>query len=386
MVESRLLVSLPPEEVFGAEYNQLSARQAQDDVSETGRLTPYLHPHHAYDALLRNADVLPPELSEVMRLNLSAFDGFLAVRNRLMYGAPLQPDDLEATESFLRRFLSGQFRQTELALTQLAANSDWQPRPRAGSQPPERIRHNLPAPDFDETGLLGREEQVNAIVGMVKRRREPITLVGEGGIGKTALALEVCYRLAHDPEPPFDAILWTSLKSERLTPAGVLELSTAVRDIDGAARELGQEIDRSFHGSTRELAHTLGEMKTLIVIDNLETALGSEVIGLYDALPDTVTFLFTSRVGIGQIARSVPVGPLEETSAASLFRSFARDRGQSELAEKSPKVIGTILDQLRYSPLAIRWYILSVESGQTSNGHPSQSGSIAALLRRKRGR
>lgn len=364
-VESRLLVHLPPEEVFGAEYDQLSARRAQDDVSETGPLTPYLQPHHAYDALLRNADALPPELSEVLQLNLSAFDGFLAVRNRVMHGRPLQPDDLEKTDSFLRRFLSGQFRQTELALTQLAADSGWQPRPRPGSRPPERILHNLPSPDFDETGLLGREEQVNAIVGMVKRRRLPITLVGEGGIGKTALALEVCYRLADDPEPPFDAILWTSLKSERLTPAGVQELSNAVRNIDGAARELGQAIDHSFQGSARELADALGEMTTLIVIDNLETDLGNEVVNLYDALPDTVSFLFTSRVGIGQIERTVPVGPLEETSAASLFRSFARDRWQSELAELAPAVIADILRQLRYSPLAIRWYILSVEAGQT---------------------
>jgi hypothetical protein len=364
-VESRLLVYLPPEEVFGAEYDQLSARRALDDVSETGLLTPYLHPHHAYDALLRNADALPPELSEVLRLNLSAFRGFLSVRNRVMHGRPLQHDDFEETESFLMRFLSGQFRQTELALTQLAANSGWQPRPRLGSQPPERILHNLPSPDFDETGLLGRDQQINHIVSVVKRRREPITLVGEGGIGKTALALQVCYQLADDPEPTFDAILWTSLKSERLTPVGVLELSNAVRDIDGAARELGQAIDHTFQGSARELAETLGEMTTLIVVDNLETVGGDEVLRLYDELPDTVTFLFTSRRGVGQIERRISVGPLEEESAERLFRKFARDRGQSELAEKSSAVIVDILDQLRYSPLAIRWYILSVESGQT---------------------
>jgi hypothetical protein len=366
-VESRLLDHLPPEDVLGAEYDQLRARRAQENYSETGPLTRYLHPHHAYDALLRNADALTLEISEVLQRNLSAFDGFLAVRNRLMHGRPLQPDDLEETDSFLRRFLSGPFRQTELALAQLAADSGWQPRPRAGSQPPERILHNLPSPDFDETGLLGREAQVNAIVDLVKRRREPVTLVGDAGIGKTALALEVCYRLADDPEPPFDAILWTSLKRERLTPAGVFDLSNAVRDIEGATRELGKAIDHSFRGSAQELADAVGKRATLIVIDNLETASGNEVLDLYDALPDTVSFLFTSKVGIGQIDRLVAVGPLDELSGGSLFRSFARDRGQSELADLAPVVVADILRQLRYSPLAIRWYILSVAAGRTSS-------------------
>lgn len=376
LVESRLLDHLPPEAVVGAASDELNVRRAQAD-SEAGPLTQYMHPHHAYDALLINAAALPTALAEDLRRNLSAFDGFLPVRSRLMHGRPLQPDDLEKTDSFLRRFRSGQFRQTELALTQLAADPGWQPRPRLGSRPPERILHNLPSPDFDETGLLGREEQITDIVSMVKRRREPITLVGEGGIGKTALALEICYRLADDPQPPFDAILWTSLKSERLEPAGVMELSNAVRDIDGAARELGQAIDPSFQGRARDLAGALGDRSTLIVIDNLETALGQEVVDLYDALPHTVTLLFTSRVGIGQIERPVSIGPLEAASAESLFRSFARDRGQYKLAENPGAVVSAILDQLRYSPLAIRWYILSVESGQTpTNTLRNQEGLL----------
>lgn len=366
LIESYLLDHLPPEEVFGAEYDQLSARRAQDDVSETVALTQHLHPQHAYDVLLRHAEALPAGFPEVLQLNLGAIDGFVAVRNRVMRGRPLQPDDLDESESFIRRFQSPHFRQTEMALAQLALDRGWQPRPRVGSSPAERILHNLPSADFNETGLLGRRGQINEIVDRVKARRERMfTLVGEGGIGKSALALEICYRLADHPEPPFDAILWTSLKSEQLTPAGVQELSNAIRDIDGAAREIGQAIDPTFQGTARGLAEAVSQMTALIVIDNLETVHGSEVVSLYDALPDTVSFLLTSRVGVGEIERRLPVGPLEQESAELLFRKFALTRGLSELADMAFPAVGDILRQLRYSPLAIRWYILSIEAGRT---------------------
>lgn len=364
-IELFLLDHLRSEDVLSAEHDALSARRASDDVSETRPLTEYLSPQQAYDVLLRHAAALPAALADQLWLSRATLDRFVAVRNRVMHRRSLQPDDLVDTESFIGHFRSQYFPQTEAAVAQLDSDSSWQPRPRVGSAPAERIPHNLPESDFDETGLLGRERQVEDIVEKVKQRRERMfTLVGEGGIGKTALALEVCYRLVDDAESPFDAILWTSLKSEELTPAGVRHLSGAIRDMSGATSALGQVVERTFQGSEHELADALGGRTTLIVIDNLETAQGREVLRLWDALPVTVSFLFTSRVGVGEIERRIPVGPLELESAEELFRKFARTRGQSELARLSAAVLEERLSRLRYSPLAIRWYILSVESGK----------------------
>lgn len=364
-IERYLLGHLMPEEVFGPEYDMLCARQASADVPDMGTLTQYLYLQEAYDVLLRHPAALPAELAGALRSNVPPLEKFVPVRNRVMKRRPLQPEDLGDTESFIRGFPLQHFRQTDLALVQLGSDTGWQPRRRIGSEPPDLVLHNLPDPDFDETGLLGRGQEINDIVGRLKRRgHRMFTLVGEGGIGKTALALEVCYRLVDDPEPPFDAILWTSLKNERLTPAGVQEISNAVRDIDSAARALGEDLDHRFQGSVGELALALGERRPLLVIDNLETAHGIEVEGLYEALPETVTFLFTSRVGVGQFEKRLSVGPLKEGSAEQLFREFARSCGQLELAELPHAAVCEVLLQLRYSPLAIRWYILSVEMGK----------------------
>ena len=356
---------LSPAEVFGPMYDKLLARRASVDAPDAEALTAYLHPQESRDVLLCHVDALPPDLVESLQSTVTAFDAFIPVRNRIVRGRPLQPDDLDETEAFVERFRSPQFPLTTAALEQLATDSGWQPKPRAGSAPLDLVLHNLPEADFDETGLLGREQLVSEIVTMVKRRRYPIMLRGEGGIGKTALALEVAWRFVDDPESPFDAVLWTSLKTEKLTSAGVRELSNAVRDVRGVAAALGTAVDHTFQGNIEELGVVIGGMTTLIVIDNLETLDGSEFFALDDALSDRdVTFLLTSREGTGDRTQTRVVGPLDEASAIQLFRNFARTSGSPELAEWSAEKASATVQKFHYSPLQIRYFIQSVAAGK----------------------
>lgn len=359
-----LLATNPEEEVLGEVYGQLGLRQDGTEGQLAKQLSHFLLPQEAFDVLMRHLEMVPADLAELLEQNRAAFESVVSCVNRITRVRPLQPDDLEDLEVFLRRWLqSPSFWRTQKAVQQLSSDTGWQPRLNDESISYERITHNLPAPEFDETGLLGREEAIQSVVSLLKKRREPITLLGEGGIGKTALALEVCYRLADDPEPPFEVILWTSLKAEQLTPAGIKELSRTVKDIDGAVEELGHAIDSSIEADVDGLVSALGGRTTLLVIDNLESNLGDDVIELYDSLPSTVTLLFTSRRGLGQIDRPVPVGPLNPESAVQLFRKFALSRGQVQLAEMPDEDLSEKLGQLRHSPLAIRWFVLSVEAG-----------------------
>lgn len=368
-VDRHIPDELGPESVYGHSlYTKLRNRQASANDPDIDTMTPYLHPEEAREVLLRHDAELPVDLSDALRASIVKFDRYSPVRNRVMRGRPLQPDDLDAVESFISQFQSTEFPQTSLALEQLASDEGWQPKSRPGSAPPELILHNLPDPDFDETGLLGRDELVDEIVALVGRRRRrkyPIMLRGEGGIGKTALALEVAYRFLDDPASPFEAILWTSLKTERLTSEGVQDLSSALRDLGGVATSLGKVIDPTFQGSVAELDDAIGDRMTLIVVDNLETLHGDEFFALDDALGDRdVTFLLTSRVGVGDRTETRVVGPLDELSATRLFRRFARGSGSNELAAWTDARISDTVRELRYSPLAIRWYILSVASGK----------------------
>ena len=365
-IDRYLLTDLSELEVFGTALDDLAARRTRDDTTGFRSLTAYLTLQEAYDYLLDDLpETVPAEVSHELQRERPARDRFLPIRNRVMRGRPLQFDDLEVVEQFTRRFTTGAFVQTEAALHQLAADPGWQPRPRMGSGQVERILHNLPSADFDETGLLGREQQLDDIVHKIKTSRSGmVTLIGEGGIGKSALALEACYRLVDDPDSPFELVLWTSLKTEHLTTNGVSDLIGAVRDMDGVTQAIGTAIDPTFLGNANELARLLGSRPALLVIDNLETAQGQEPRNLVGALPRSVSFLFTSRVGVGlDSIDDERVGPLDEESAILLFRRFASTRPRSARLEPSDEGLREIVSRLRYSPLAIRWYILSVESG-----------------------
>lgn len=364
-VDRYLLSELSEREVFGYALDDLAARSARDETSGNRSLTAYVTLQEAYDYLLDRPETLPDELARELRRERPARDRFLPIRNRVMRGRPLQFDDLEIVEQFTRGFTCGAFAQTQAALGQLISDAGWQPRPRRGSSQIERILHNLPDADFDETGMLGRELQLDDIVHKIKSSRSGmVTLIGEGGIGKSALALEACYRLVDDPDSPFEIILWTSLKTEQLTASGVSELVGAVKDLDGVTQSAGEAIDCTFVGSVRELAKLIGNRPALLVIDNLETAQGQEPRKLVSALPRSVSYLFTSRVGMGlDSIDDERIGPLDEDSAALLFRRFTTTRPRSARLEPSDEGVREIVARLRYSPLAIRWYILSVDAG-----------------------
>lgn len=364
-IDRYLLNNLSESEIFGPALDDLAARRTRDDTGGSRSLTAYLTLQEAYEYLLDRPATLPDEVARELQRERPARDRFVPIRNRVMRGRPLQFDDLEIVEQFTRHFTSSAFAQTEEALRQLTSDGGWQPMRRMGSGLVERILHNLPSADFDETGLLGREQQLDGIVHKIKTSRSGmVTLIGEGGIGKSALALEACYRLVDDPDSPFEIILWTSLKTEQLTASGVSDLVGAVRDMDGVAQAVGEAIDPTFFGSTNELARLLGSRLTLLVIDNLETAQGQEPRNLVAALPRSVSYLFTSRVGVGLGSiDDEQVGPLDADSAMLLFRRFASTRPRSARLDPSDVGLHEIVARLRYSPLAIRWYILSVESG-----------------------
>ena len=62
------------------------------------------------------------------------------------------------------------------------------------------------------------------------------------------------------------------------------------------------------------------------MVDNLETLGGGEFSELYDALPDTVTYLVTSRIGVGEFERRYPLEPLSDRDAVQMFNDLVRAR------------------------------------------------------------
>jgi tetratricopeptide (TPR) repeat protein len=377
-----ILDHLEEEEALGPSYERAAERRHADASDDELSLIEYLDMREAYDIINRHREALPVELAREVRHGTPRMDTLVPIRNRVMHGRPLRPGDAESAVSACQEFKSRFWASLNETMSHLQGDPSWEPAFNNASpkKHSDRVLNNLPISDYDETGLVGRSSDCQKIIRyLLKRRESMITITGEGGIGKTAVALDIAYSLLDDPESPYECILWTSLKTERLTTNGVVEIRDAVRDITGATQRMGSVLSDDFKGGVAELAEALEDIETLLIIDNLETVSGHEIVSLYETLPESVTYLTTSRIGVGQIERRLPLSPLQLKDAETLFRAFARTRGGNAefLARLKQETVHEIVKRLRLSPLAIRWYILSVESG--NEPHPTLTDQDALI-------
>ena len=334
------------------------------DSEPSGALIDYLDLRPTYDLLNRHRDLLPSGLARELRELTQSLDVIVPIRHRVMHSRPFRENDPDQLLSTLRMFTQPQWRLLHAALGQLDDDPMWaltMEVPRAGD---ERVHHNLPLPEYDDTGLVGRDEEVEQLIGDLKRRRQSVlTITGEGGIGKSALALEAASRLLDDNESPFELILWVSLKTERLTSQGIESITDSIDSLIGATRVLGEAITPGFDGHLDDLAHALDGIPTLICFDNLETITGEDFVSMYERLPQDVSYLVTSRQGIGQLEKRLTLKNLDTKSATNLLNQLIRLRSVDSLSRISGEARKEIARRLRNNPLSIRWYISAIEAG-----------------------
>ena len=85
--------------------------------------------------------------------------------------------------------------------------------------PGPQVFHNLPQPDYGR--FIGREDEFQQMIRILRpyphSQHSIVTIDGIGGIGKSALALEVAHRYLRNydripADERFEAIIWTSAK------------------------------------------------------------------------------------------------------------------------------------------------------------------------------
>ncbi|MCB0139365.1 MAG: AAA family ATPase, partial [Caldilineaceae bacterium] len=134
--------------------------------------------------------------------------------------------------------------------------------PPAAAPAPQPVRHNLPR---QLTNLIGRADDVEAIQRLLRQENLALlTLVGQGGVGKTRLALAVAqYLRQHAPTNFPDGIWFISL-------AGIAPGDTAAEQIADA---IAQALALSLTGPeplSRQLVQALTDQQLLLILDNFE--------------------------------------------------------------------------------------------------------------------
>jgi LuxR family glucitol operon transcriptional activator len=333
-------------------------------------LLPYLDFGDSYEALMSGKKVLPDELVA----SLTAVPGaevtrLIAIRNRVAHTRPMEIDDsahLLDIASLLHE--KGKSHWTALAETLSRLRRD--PAFVLGltinlpTDPDNAPQHNLPVPDFDETGFFGRKEQLRRVKKAIKGAYPVVSVLGDGGIGKTSLALKAAYEFLEDPDQPFEAIIWVTAKATILTPNEIQRINGAIESSLGlfakAAETLG---GTSTDDPVGEVLSYLENFKILLILDNLETVLDSRLRSFLLDLPVGSKVLVTSRIGLG-IENPIQLDPLTLDDSARLLRALARVRDVPQLKALQQDAVEALARKMSGHPAYIRWFVAGVQAGK----------------------
>lgn len=302
-------------------------------------------------------------------------DELVGARNRVCHSRPLEPDDfvnlLDLATDAPAALREVHWTQVEATLIRLKEDPSFV----LHLQIPEfwsegqRREHNLPLPEFDDTGFLGRAADRRELTKLLLSPHPVVSVVGEGGVGKTALAVRCLYDLVDSKDCPFDAVAWVSLKGRVLTSSGAMDLRDSIRSVLGlfqsAAQQLGAPaaLNATVEDCIAEIISYMQCFRILLAIDNLETLAWRDLRPFLAGIPNGSKVLITSRIGLGEVELRYSLDPLDVNTAVGLARRFSRTLNCGTIFQQPEATLARTCKLLHYNPLLIKWYVSSVASG-----------------------
>tara|TARA_R110002033_G_scaffold171025_1_gene215327 strand:- start:4481 stop:7129 length:2649 start_codon:yes stop_codon:yes gene_type:complete len=337
-------------------------------VENLDEVIEFLDFQDTFTILNKNKEFLRKETSDYLKSNFKQLSDLTPIRNRVMHTRPLLGGDFSFTYDFVTTLKKSDPIEWQITIdTREKIEKDPSyvltlkfPTNHIDEEI-SKVSHNLPVPDFDETGFIGRSEDIAVLTKLVLSNKV-VSVLGDGGIGKTALALKVAYDIVDMNENcPFELIIWTSAKTTMLTSKGIEDIFTAITDYTGLISEISGSIGTN--NKLDEILEYLDYFKTLLVIDNLETIQSDEVRDFIREAQTKCNILITSRIGLGELEYPRKLKGLSETESAKLIREIARIRNSETLLKLPQKTLVEISSKLYFNPLAIKWFVSTVESG-----------------------
>jgi cold shock CspA family protein/tetratricopeptide (TPR) repeat protein len=364
---------LDARDVLGGSADDVIARYERDwgpspDPADLEPLLPYLDFPDAARLVSKERNRLPAPISLYWKRLAQDFERLVPIRNRVAHSRPLEYTDLPTATALAERLVSGERPELWASLRDVMTRLREQPSFVLGLTVPEfedPVRHNLPPPDFDETGFLGRREQVNQLRKLLVGPYPVVTVFGDGGVGKTALALKAAYELLDAPDLPFDSIVWATSKTKTLTTSDITTIEGAITTSLGLISHLAQELAGVDSAEpVEEVLEYLREFNLLLVIDNLETVLDQRMREFLGNLPAGSKVLLTSRIGLGAFEYPMRLEPMADGDAIALMRALAEVRGVSGLTAMGNPRLAKFCRRLNNNPLWIKWFVAGAQAGR----------------------
>jgi Tfp pilus assembly protein PilF/cold shock CspA family protein len=375
-----------PERLLGADVFAKAQERLSRDVISLGevpdleQLLLYIDLGDLFALLNAHRQLLPNELAKYFKTVTPDLEKLVPIRNRVAHSRPLGLDDLASALAVAERFAS-EAPKTWRALRGTVERLRKEPGfvfgieiPRLEA-PETEVRHNLPIPDFDETGFVGRAKQVQSLRELCSGPYPVISILGEGALGKTALVMKVVYDLIEEDDFAFDAVVWSTAKSTQITPNEIVRIEGAVRDSLGLIQTVVDEVSGvATEDPFGEVLEYMAEFRILLILDNLETVLDTRLNDFLERLPTGSKVLITSRKGLGAFEAPLKLTPLNDSDAVQLLRSLAQVRGVPQLVKMPNEKLEEYCKRMQRNPGFIKWFVAAVQAGRRPEEVLAKSG------------
>lgn len=334
-------------------------------------LVDYFDLGDTYQTINSNQEQFPASTALHIKSNTKKLERIVPIRNRVMHIRPLNIDDLPVITQICESLVAendGIWHRAKETIEKLKSNPSFVLSLEIKTLDSESsISHNLPIPDFDETGLIGRDEEVKKVKQLCYGSFPVVSIVGEGGIGKTALALKVAYELLEEETPHFDAIIWVTSKTTQITVNEIKEIKGAITDSLGIIQEISHQISGQPVGALNfdEITEYLATFKIALFIDNLETILDDNIRNFVGSLPSGSKIIITSRIGLGAYEYPIKLKGIDESYASQLLRTLARLRGVESLSRLDEGILRSYVNRMHRNPSYIKWFVSGIQTGLT---------------------
>jgi len=364
----------PPVDVYGVDLfnssmNRFTTEEGEGSyIDSFTELVNYVDFPDAFKLIQRNKSFMDVGRAQKFNTFIPSLEKLVPVRNRVAHCRPLHFDDLPICLDIIEKIqLETDFNYNAIKDVEekIATNPGWVLELNLPAPPKDRISHNLPIPDFDETGFMGRSDHLRSLRNILEGPYPVISIIGEGGLGKSALALKVAYDLLDAEGTNFDAIVWSTAKANTVTAQEIKQIEDAVTDSLGMFREISGELGTtSTEGDQiQEILEYLKEFKILLILDNLETVIDGPLKDFFDRLPSGSKVMTTSRIGLGEFERRLNLTPMTNPEGAKLLRSVSKVRGVKMLSDAPQKRLNDYANKLKNNPGFIKWFVASVQTG-----------------------
>lgn len=295
--------------------------------------------------------------------------GIIPIRNRVMHPRPLEFNDYvilkNVFENIDKKIKSVSWINSLNLKKILETNSDEILNIKLSRfRKNTSILENLPVPEFDDTTYIGRQKEIADLKKLIFNDQVKIlSIIGEGGVGKTATIVKILYDLLDDSSFNYEAIIWSTLKTQQLDKISFSQIENAIQSINSLTSSIASFLpSNSALSSEENIIDFAKNFRCLLVLDNLETINTKDIKDFIFEFSKYGKIIITSRIGLGELEYRYELTGLSNDESLKYMHALLDYYGLNKMLTDT-EIKNITSKELYSNPLSIKWFVRCLHSG-----------------------